>query len=499
MGRGGQESTGTVALRSKADSGQDLGRILRKQENLLGIWTMRINRQMEGDPKDFADLIKQKMRGLRDLTYSPTDQRKLIHAARQAGEIIESLEGKDDPESGRLRARAERVDEQAREMFILCHRGYVERLITKHVHRFDSEDSETARDILRQACDIALHRTIDRYDFDNPANPLTYATRVMQDELKREAEAGRRIRLKSKANLVGDKVEETIKKIENEGRQASVAEISERLGESPERIAEILPHARRNMLRLDAPVPGGDGAWSSIGAMIEDPMQGVEDPVIEEDTRERLRDALDDLTPFERKAVEVAFGLGDNDTIEQKDLFDGVYLDKRGRAFSAKASVVADRERKGEKVTKKSQRELNELYKQGKLSFEPGNPEAHALARAAKGVDDETRSDRVLTYETGIPPTSGTVQEALRKGLEKLSHNQKLQGLDTRYRGDDELENSESARHIVRRRLASIGAATHDQLADLHSTRSPSGGKSKLRVLAEENNLVDPETGRISF
>ena len=474
--------------------------LLRKQESVVGIWRMRMNRNLESEsPDSFIDLLQHKGRALRQLTYNPGEQRKLIFAARTAGEIIESLDGKDDPDSLRLKARAERVDEDARSMFILCHRGFVERLISKHVQRFDSESPETARDILHQACDIALHRTIDRYDFDNPANPLTYATRVMQDELKREAEAGRRVRLKSKANLLGDKIERMAKEIENEGRQVSVAELADRLDETPERIAEILPHARRHTVRLDAPAQAAE-ATTTIGALIEDPLQAIEDPIVEEDTRQRLYSAMGDLTPFERKAVEVAFGLGDNETVEQKDLFDGVYLDDQGRAYSAKASVVSERAKRGEQVIKKAQRELNDLCKQGDLSFQPGNPEAHALARAAKGeIGDGERTDRLLTYETGIPPTSGKVQDALKRGLDKLSRHQNLQGLEARYRGQDELENSETARKIVRSKLSELGAVSADQLASLRSTRSPSGGKSKLRVLAEKHGLVDPDTGRLTI
>jgi DNA-directed RNA polymerase specialized sigma subunit len=499
MGRGGGESSGTSAvLRNEAVG--DIGQELRDHERFIGVWKMRMNRNLGDGSGDLSDILQARAKGLRALTYSPGDQRKMMLAARQATEVIASLEGQDDPESARLRARAERLNGEAREMFILCHRGFVERMISKHVQRLDSESPEMAREVLHQACDIALHRTIDRYDFDNPANPLTYATRVMQDEIKREAEAGRRVRLKSKANMLGDKIEQMAKEIENEGRQVSVAELAERLDENPERVAEILPHARRQTVRLDAPV-SVPGAQTTIGALVEDPQQAVEEPIIEGDTIERLGEAMGSLSPFERKVVEVAFGLGENENVEQKDLFDGIYRDKKGRAYSAKASVIAERAKSGEKVVKLPQRELNSKYKEGDLLFEPGNPESHALARAAKGLpeDDPSKTDRLLSYETGIPPISGTVQETLKKGLEKLARHKSLEGLDVRYRGRDELENSESARDRVRQRLVSSGVVNDAELRKLQSTRSSTGEKSKLRLLAEEHGLVDPDTGRLNI
>jgi DNA-directed RNA polymerase specialized sigma subunit len=501
MGRGGGESSGaTAVLRGQGEASEELMGQMAAHERFLGLWKMRMNRNVTGDIDDLSDLLQARAKGLRDLTYSPKDQREMILAAREAGDLIASLEGKDDPESNRLRARAQRINGDARELFILCHRGFVERMISKHVQRLDSESPEMAREVLHQACDIALHRTIDRFDFDNPANPLTYATRVMQDEIKREAEAGRRVRLKSKANMLGDKIEQMAKEIENEGRQVSVAELAQRLDESPERIAEILPHARRQTVRLDAPVRV-PGAQTTVGALVEDPQQAVEEPVVEEDTIERLNQAMNSLSPFERKVVEVAFGLGDSENVEQKDLFDGVYRDKKGRAFSAKASVIAERSKGGEKVAKLPQRQLNEMYKEGDLLFEPGNPESHALARAAKGLqeDDPGKTDRLLSYETGIPPTSGTVQETLKKGLEKLARHKSLEGLEVRYRGRDELENSESARERVRQRLVSNGIVDETELRKLQSTRSASGEKSKLRLLAEKHGLVDPDTGRLTI
>jgi DNA-directed RNA polymerase specialized sigma subunit len=498
MGRGGETTYATNLVRK--NSARDFAKTLSDAEKLLKLWKMRSRSEEESRAKTVEDIIEARANALKTLTYKPEAQRKIMLAAREAGEIIEELEGK-DPLSKKEKAlleRAKRVDNDARELFILCHRGFVDHLVTKHTNRFDSESPETAREILKQACDIGLHRTIDRYDFSEPSNPLTYATRVMLDEIKREAEAGRLIRLKSKANTLGDKIERAAKEMESEGREADIEIIAKRVGEKPERVAEILPHARRRTVRLDAPISTSDDEQTSLANVIPDAETSIEEIALYEDTRERVLSAINSLNPFEKTVIEVAYGLGENGGAEQKDLFDGVYRDKKGQGYSSRMSIIEERKKRGENIIKMNQKELTEKFKADEFVFEPGNPEAHALALAGKGkvvLPGETLS-RYITKETGVPPTSGTIQDALRKALRSLSESKQLKGLEPEYRGDNVLENSEKARAWARKELLQKGVISTKDFEKLQETRKASGAKSNLRLLAEKHGLVDKDQGR---
>ena len=465
-------------------------------ERFLGIWRMRMNKNKPGEKATLSDLLDARANGLKGLTRSPEDQKKVISSIRQCEAIVEKYSDSQELENQRLAVRAQRAAEQGRELFILCHRGYVDRLVAKHTLRFDSESPERASEILHQACNIALHRTIDRYSFDEAANPLTYATRVMLDEIKKEAEYGRRVRLKSKANALGDKIESLSKKIEGEGRVVTIAELAEKLEERPERIAEILPHARRNVISLDRQIGEGEED-GNLADIIADARVNTEGATSKADTEHRLLQALDNLPPLEKRVLEIAFDIGEGRSVEQKDLFDGVYRDAKGRLFSAKKSIIKERAKDGEEVRRMGQRELNQRFESGQLVYLPGNPEAHALALAAKGNKIEGITSREITHKTGVPPTSGVIQEALRKGLERLRSDKSLQDISMRYRGEDELENSEIARNIARQRLLEMGAIRESDFRDLQASKSSSGSKSRLRTLAEKHGVVDPDSGQL--
>lgn len=487
MGRG--KRTTTLAVASDKEE-------LAASERFLGIWRMRMNSNKPGERATLSDLLDARANGLKGLTRSPGDQKKVILSIRKCEEILEKYADAEDLEDKRLAVRAQRAAEQGREIFILCHRGYVDRLVAKHTLRFDSESPERAVEILHQACNIALHRTIDRYSFDEEANPLTYATRVMLDEIKKEAEYGRRVRLKSKANALGDKIESLSKKIEDEGRVVTIDELSEKLEERPERIAEILPHARRNVISLDRQV-GSETDDGNLSDIIADARVNTEKATGQEDTEQRLAAALNNLPPLEKRVLEIAFDIGEGRSIEQKDLFDGVYRDSKGRLFSAKQSIIKERAKDGEEVKRMGQRELNQRFEAGQLVYLPGNPEAHALALAAKGNDLDGTTSREITNQTGVPPTSGVIQEALRKGLERLRLDPSLQDMGMRYRGENELENSEIARQIARQRLLEVGAIKESDFRDLQASKSASGSKSRLRTLAEKHGIVDPDNGQL--
>ncbi len=483
------------ATRLSEESDIDL---LKTGARRVGTWQMKVGSLAD---KSYEQQVQAKSRALKDLTNDPVAQRELIKIAQQATEIIDRTSGSRNPDDRRAYNMARQVNDRARELIILCHSGMIEKDITNRTHLLRGESLTDARAVLRQEAWAAIHKAIDTYQFDTGANPLTYFRQgqirnFLSKAIEREGgEAG--IRLKSKANELGKKVDEVANLIENEDRPATVAEIAERLGESPEKVAEVLPVAHGRAIRMDAPLKTDEGAMT-FGQMIVDDQTDIETETISADASERIKKAISEIkSPLRRRLLEMTYGL-EGDEVEQKDVFDGVYVDAQGRAYSAEATIISDRRERGVKVEKKAQSDLNKKFAAGELKFEPGTPEAYEIARLAKGdFNPQERFEKYITEETGLPPTSGTVYEAKRRAEQEVRHSPHLRDLVEVYRGDNELENSESARERVRQELLNRGVINDVNDNTLHSLRSRDGGKSRLRQLAEQHGLVD-NRGRVT-
>lgn len=489
-----------LATRSAANSAEV--QTLKRHEWLIGRWEMRFPRSELSLKTSLVDQNAAKARALSDLTKNTKDQKALISVAQDAKRIMQETANQSGRKAEALHAYAKSVNDRARAIFFLCHTGYIEQQIRRKAHMLRGEDTEHALEVLRGAAWKGADKGVDKYSPDEGANPLTYIKNWINAELGDaiEAEGGEGgVRLKSKANDLGKKVQAMAKEIENDGRQVTIAEIADRIGTDAERVAEVLPFAVGHMTRMDAPVKTDDGSSASMGALILDPAQEVSAPVLDADMRERVRQAVSEIkSPFQRRIIEL-FHL-EEEAREQKDLFDGVYRDSEGRAFSAEPSVIADRKRRGIEVIKASQRDLNRMFREGELTWEPGTPEAHELSRVVMpDYDPSAKFEDFITRETGVPPTSGTIQEAKRFAEEEMRKNPVLNGLQPRYRGEDELENSEAARDEVRRALHRRGIIDDAEAQKLMAGRAAGGGKSKLRVLAEENDLVDRTSGRLKL
>lgn len=504
MGRGRNRHQNQPVLATRAAASSAEAQTLKDHEWLIGRWEMRLPRESLGQ-KSLVSQNAAKSRALSELIKKEhvKDQKALVKAAQDARRIMAQTKGQSGRQAQALHEYAKRINDRACAIFFLCHAGFIEKQIRRQTHLLRGEDTDHALEVLRQAAWKALdEKGIPRYTPDAGANPLTYMKNWIRAEIGEvvEAEGGEGgVRLKSKAHDFGKKVESEAKNIENEGRQVTIAELADRLDADPERVAEVLPFAVGHMSRLDAPVKTDDGGSTSMGTLILDPSQQVEAPVMDADMHERVRQAVSEIkSPLQRRIIEL-FHL-EPEAREQKDLFDGVYRDARGRAYSAEPSVIADRRRRGIKVEKRSQRELNRLFATGELTFEPGTPEAHELSRIAmEDYDPTAKFDAFITKETGVPPTSGTVQEAKRIAEEAMRKNPILSGLAPRYRGENEIEHSEAAREEVRRALRRRGSITAAEEANLMAGRAAGGGKSKLRQLAEDNDLVDRTSGRLKL
>jgi len=475
---------------------------LKDYEWIVGRWESRINRSGANDRDSFQEQTQAAARALRPLADNVADQKLLVKAAQDAKAIMEETANNKTKLGRRVHHHAGRINDRAREIFILCHTGFIETQIGRQVHQLSGESPQDAREVLRQEAREGINHGIDKYKFDQGALPLTYIHSWVRARItaagEREGGIGG-VRAKSKANDLKKKIQSAAKQLDNDGHKATAAEIA-RMVDAPEaRVTELLPWATGQVSSLDAPVSGGDGSETTAGALLVDPENKVDEPVFDNDIQVRVRQAIDEIdSPLQQRIVEMCCGLTGNGDIEQKDLFDGVYRDKKGKAYSAEPSVISDRAKRGETVIKTKQRELNERFKNGELRFEPGTDEALILSRVGQEDFDLTAPyEGYITRDTGTPPTSGTIQEAKRKAEDLLRANPLLDGLAPRYRGDNELEYSEKARIQVRKILRYRGIIDAEAEEKLMASRAQSGGKSKLRMLAEEHGLVDKETGRL--
>lgn len=500
MGRGGQEALEGAAVGRRKELSLEPREVIQRHRFFVSAWQNRIDRALRENPKDsIEEQLLLRVRALRGLTTNSDEQRKMIAAAQELGRVVESLEGRNDKNSQALRHEALRLRNMAREMFTLCHYGWITQFVRKHVNAMESESDATAMEILRQEAFIeVMTKAIDMFDLKRPLKPLTYARNWVHAACTRTVEHGGLVRLKSKRDQEGQKLEQLFKRYEDEkGRQPSLKEICEELEISEERALDILPWARGHYVRLDKPVSDEEGG-STVGNFIVDPSFDLENSVVDANVRRKVREAVAELPPGYRRIIETMY-LSDYDEDKKKTLFDGVYRDKDGNAYSAQAGIIRDRAAKGEKVTKMLQSELNKKFEAGEMVFEPGTPEAHMLARIGRGDFDPAteRFEGVITRETGVPPSSGTVESQMKKALALLAANDKLKDIGLRYRGDDELEHSNSARREVLKALLRKGAIREKDFERLNRVRTAAGGKSELRQLAEKHGFVDPDTGRL--
>jgi DNA-directed RNA polymerase sigma subunit (sigma70/sigma32) len=434
-------------------------------------------------------LLSQQARGLGLL--SPADQRKLITTIRL-------LRQSDDPMDRQL-AR------QGQDIMLLAHHRFVEQFVRENQGR--SLDNDT----LRQVARMGILKMIDDFDDDKGASPLHYAASKMRGELRKAEEyEADVIRIKSKAKDLKGRIEKIVKDFDNRGVQPTIqqivdilnneeAEKAKREGRKPteltvERVAEIFAHVGNAPVSLDRPLDLDDGSVN-VGAIIADEAAVTERDALNEAQAKAVRDAIAKIeSPLERRIVERYFGIGSDEEVPQKALYDGVYRDKDGKAYSAEPSVIADRRPDSDRarqnpgivepVEKRSETELRQMWERGEMTFEPGTPEAKEL------------------YElTGTPPSSGTVQYALKKAFQTMGAELGWMRDEVRYRGDNELEHSETAREEVRRALVEMGVIESMAKArKMKTTRPAEDGtlrkKSELRKLAEKHGLVD-ERGRV--
>ena len=225
-------------------------------------------------------------------------------------------------EERELAKRIEKGDAEARNILARSNLRLVVSIAKKYVGR--SPDL-TLLDLIQEG-NLGLFRAVDKFDWKKGYKFSTYATWWIRQAITRAlADQSRTIRIPVHMVETIAKYKQVSRRLSQAlGRDPQAEEIAIEMGVEPEKIYQI-EKINQDTLSLENPVGSDDDEKSTLGDFIPD--DKIPSPVQESSERilgEQVRAILNDLSPKERRILEMRHGL-----------MDGIYhtLEEVGREF----------------------------------------------------------------------------------------------------------------------------------------------------------------------
>lgn len=256
-----------------------------------------------------ADLLGHYLAGIGNYELLDADDEvelaQTIESGNEARARLESGERIGSSEQARLRAQAA-AGAAARQRFIEANL----RLVVSNARRYAGNDVDML-DLIQEG-NLGLITAVEKFDWRRGFKFSTYATWWIRQAMQRaRAQLSDTIRLPARLHDFVPPVRAAAELLQSRlGRAASPEEIAEETGIEVADVEDALMVG--STVALESPV-GEDGAM--LGDFIADMAALQPDAEVEQAlVVEAIQKALGKLEPVQRRAIEVRYGLGDNET-----------------------------------------------------------------------------------------------------------------------------------------------------------------------------------------